>query len=96
MMCVALVPPLGYNTYFILKSTIASSEQISNVQTFSAGAVPQDTVLDNGRLTLTFNSNGLLSSIKSTDFQQSLPVQQNLAWYRANTGDQYSPQASGK
>jgi hypothetical protein len=25
-----------------------------------------------------------------------LPVQQNLAWYRANTGDQYSPQASGK
>jgi hypothetical protein len=91
----ANVPALGYNTYFLSKSSSIDMSQYSTVQTFVPGSLPEDTILDNGHITLTFNSNGILSNIKSTDFQQSLPVQQNLAWYRSNIGDKYSSQPSG-
>jgi len=91
----ANVPALGYNTYFLSKSSSIDMSQYSTVQTFVPGSLPEDTILDNGHITLTFNSNGILSNIKSTDFQQSLPVQQNLAWYRSNTGDKDSSQPSG-
>jgi alpha-mannosidase len=84
------VPALGYNTYFLSKSSHVDSSQISSVETFASGSVPEDTTLDNGHLTLTFNNNGLLSSIRSADFQQSMPVQQNLAWYQAEIDNQLS------
>jgi hypothetical protein len=91
----ATVPALGYNTYFISKTSVVDPSQRSTVETFAPGFVPEDTTLDNGRLVLTFSSNGLLTNIKSADFRQSMPVQQNLAWYRSNVGDKVSSRYSG-
>uniref|UniRef100_A0A0D9XHR0 Alpha-mannosidase n=1 Tax=Leersia perrieri TaxID=77586 RepID=A0A0D9XHR0_9ORYZ len=91
----ASVPPMGWNTYFISKSTGTGSDGTGYVSTMVSPS--KDTIeVGAGPLKMSFSSSSgqlkrMFNSISGVD----LPIQQSYLWYGSSTGDSSDSQASG-
>ncbi|CAD6212293.1 unnamed protein product [Miscanthus lutarioriparius] len=91
----ASVPPMGWNSYFILKSTGAG---YNNTEHVPAVVSPSNSTIEvgPGHLKMSFSSaSGQLERIINSASGVDLPVQQSFLWYRSSKGDALDPQASG-
>ncbi|CAD6204979.1 unnamed protein product [Miscanthus lutarioriparius] len=91
----ASAPPMGWNSYFISKSTGAgynSTEHVSVVVSPSNSTIE----VGPGPLKMSFSSaSGQLNRIFNSISGVDLPVQQSFLWYRSSEGDASDSQASG-
>eukprot|EP01117_Protostelium_nocturnum_P009283 TRINITY_DN3325_c0_g2_i1.p1 TRINITY_DN3325_c0_g2~~TRINITY_DN3325_c0_g2_i1.p1 ORF type:complete len:559 (-),score=163.49 TRINITY_DN3325_c0_g2_i1:736-2412(-) len=84
----ATIPPLGYSTYFLRKSSKRSFELSNRFR--------GELNIENDIWALTFSpSTGLLSSITNKSSKKSYPITQNYFWYQSSVGDKQNSQASG-
>jgi len=91
----ASVPPMGWNSYFISKSTGAGYNNTENVSTVVS---PSTSTIEvgPGPLKMSFSSaSGQLNRIFNSISGVDLPVQQSFLWYRSSEGDASDSQASG-
>ncbi|ONM00753.1 putative alpha-mannosidase [Zea mays] len=83
----ASVPPMGWNSYFISKSTGAgynSTEHVSDVVSPSNSTIE----VGPGHLKMSFSkASGQLNRIFNSISGVDLPVQQSFLWYRSSEGD---------
>uniref|UniRef100_A0A0D3HB24 Alpha-mannosidase n=1 Tax=Oryza barthii TaxID=65489 RepID=A0A0D3HB24_9ORYZ len=91
----ASVPPLGWNTYFISKSTGTGSNGMGYVSTMVSPS--NDTIeIGPGPLKMSFSSkSGQLKRMFNSISAVDLPIQQSFLWYASSTGDSEDSQASG-
>ncbi|XP_066387203.1 alpha-mannosidase-like isoform X3 [Miscanthus floridulus] len=91
----ASAPPMGWNSYFISKSTGAGYNSTEHV---SAVVSPSNSTIEvgPGPLKMSFSSaSGQLNRIFNSISGVDLPVQQSFLWYRSSEGDASDSQASG-
>jgi alpha-mannosidase len=91
----ASVPPLGWNTYFISKSTGTGSNGMGYVSTMVSPS--NDTIeIGPGPLKMSYSSkSGQLKRMFNSISAVDLPIQQSFLWYASSTGDSEDSQASG-
>ncbi|KAF0929308.1 hypothetical protein E2562_019891 [Oryza meyeriana var. granulata] len=91
----ASVPPMGWNTYFISKSTATGSNGTGYVSTMVSPS--NDTIeVGPGPLKMSFSStSGQLKRMFNSISGVDLPIQQSFLWYGSSTGDSVDSQASG-
>ncbi|RLN15696.1 alpha-mannosidase-like [Panicum miliaceum] len=89
----ALVPPMGWNSYYISRSP--GYNNIGYVSTMVSPSI--DTVeVGPGPLKMSFSSaSGQLKRIFNSVSGVDLPLQQSFLWYISNEGDTVDSQASG-
>ncbi|CAL4924317.1 unnamed protein product [Urochloa decumbens] len=88
------VPPMGWNSYYISRTTghnrtgyVSTQVSPSNNDTIEVGPGP---------LKMSFSSaSGQLKRIFNSISGVDLPIQQSFLWYRSNEGDTVDSQASG-
>ncbi|XP_035819972.1 alpha-mannosidase isoform X4 [Zea mays] len=91
----ASVPPMGWNSYFILKST---GSGYNNTEHVPVVVPPSNNTIEagQGHLKMSFSSaSGQLERIFNSASGGDLPIQQSFLWYRSSKGDALDPQASG-
>ncbi|KAK3157330.1 hypothetical protein QOZ80_2AG0119610 [Eleusine coracana subsp. coracana] len=91
----ASVPPMGWNSYFISRSTGTGYKRTAQVSTLVS---PSNETIEvgPGPLKMSFSStSGQLKRIFSPVSEVDLPIQQSFLWYRSSTGDAVDSQASG-
>ncbi|KAG2549873.1 hypothetical protein PVAP13_9KG286900 [Panicum virgatum] len=91
----ASVPPMGWNSYYISKSTGAAH----NGRGYASAVVSpsNDTIeVGPGPLKMSFSSaSGQLKRMFNSVSGVDLPIQQSFLWYRSSEGDSMDSQASG-
>ncbi|XP_006661627.2 alpha-mannosidase-like [Oryza brachyantha] len=86
----ASVPPMGWNTYFISKST--GTGHVSTMVSPSNETIQ----VGQGPLKMSFSStSGQLKRMFNSISGVDLPIQQSFLWYGSSTGDSADSQASG-
>nr|XP_033811493.1 lysosomal alpha-mannosidase isoform X2 [Geotrypetes seraphini] len=91
----ASVPPLGFCVYSVTKTSVDPLQRTKAEQELHrAKAVPLQ--IENKHLHVLFDPvTGLISKIENLDSGITLPITQNLYWYKASSGNADNPQASG-
>lgn len=91
------LPPMGYKSYYVSKDIAQSSEELSTEKGPTVIRIERSPaeVVGNKFFNITFDSNGLLSSIKYDDFD--IPLSQNFYYYEAALGnnEEFKNRSSG-
>lgn len=89
------VPPLGWNTYFIINMNKTGETRVENLHPVEGTAENDTLEIGPGDLKMSFSlTSGQLKRMANSKTGVDVPVQQSYLWYGSSTGDT-DPQASG-